>query len=250
MRILRIAAAAWTVALAVLLLLSAARAQSINDAGLRGTVTDASGAVVPHARLTLTDIATNVAHNSVSDDKGAYTFRALSPATYKMLVDATGFGRVEQENIALTVNQQATLNVTLRPATVASNITVTAVPVLLEADDATLGTDVGSKYLIQIPLANRDPFALTFLAGGVTETTGSGASDSYPAGTNFVSNGQRNATAEIRLDGNLTSSPEQGEGGTSNVYYQPSVEALQEFKVENNSFSANTGTTVAPSSTR
>jgi hypothetical protein len=158
-----------------------------------------------------------------------------------MLVEATGFGRVQQDNIALTVNQQATLNVTLHPAAVASNITVTAVPVLLETDDATLGTDVGSKYLVQIPLANRDPFGLTFLAGGVTETTGSGVSDSYPAGTNFVSNGQRNATAEIRLDGNLTSAPEQGEGGTSNVYYQPSVEALQEFKVENNSFSAEYG---------
>jgi len=225
----------------MLLSCPSARAQSVNEAGLRGTVTDASGAVVPRARITLTDVATNVAHHTVSDDRGAYAFRALSPATYKMLVEATGFGGVEQDNIALTVNQQATLNATLRPAAVSSNVTVSAVPVLLEADDATLGTDVGSKYLVQIPLANRDPFGLTFLAGGVTETTGSGVQDSYPAGTNFVSNGQRNATAEIRLDGNLTSSPEQGEGGTSNVYYQPSVEALQEFKVENNSFSAEYG---------
>jgi hypothetical protein len=75
-----------------------------------------------------------------------------------MLVEASGFGKVEQDNISLTVNQQSTLNVTLRPAAVASNITVSAVPVLLESDDATLGTDVGSKYLLQVPLANRDPF--------------------------------------------------------------------------------------------
>jgi hypothetical protein len=222
--------------------------QSINEAaGLRGTVSDASGEVVPHAHITLTDVATNVAHNSNSDDRGGYTFRALSPATYKMLVVASGFGTVEQDNIALTVNQQATLNVTLRPATVASNVTVNAVPVLLDSDDATLGTDVGSKYLLQIPMANRDPFGLTFLAGGVTETTGSGVSDSYPAGTNFVVNGQRNATAEIRLDGNLTSSPQQVKAARRNVYYQPLVEALQEFKVENNSFSAeygNNGVTV------
>ena len=241
MRMHRFAAAAWTVTLAVFLFWSPVFGQSTNEAGVRGTITDASGAVVPAAHITLTDVGTNIAHNSVSDKGGAYTFRALPPATYKMLVEASGFGRVEQDNITLTVNQQATLNVTLRPAAVASNVTVTAVPVLLETDDATLGTDVGSKYLLQIPLANRDPFGLTFLAGGVTETTGSGVADSYPAGTNFVSNGQRNATAEIRLDGNLTSSPEQGEGGTSNVYYQPSVEALQEFKVENNSFSAEYG---------
>ncbi len=240
MRISRFAAAAWLVVLAVLFL-SSARAQSINEAGLRGTISDASGAVIPNAHITLTDVATNVARNSASDGNGAYSIRALHPATYKMLIKAPGFGTVEQDNIALTVNQQATLNVTLHPATVTSDVTVSAVPVLLESDDATLGTDVGSKYLIQIPLANRDPFGLTFLAGGVTETTGSGVQDSYPAGTNFVSNGQRNATAEIRLDGNLTSAPEQGEGGTSNVFYQPSVEALQEFKVENNSFSAEYG---------
>ena len=240
MRISRFAAATWLVALAVLFL-SSASAQSINEAGLRGTISDASGAVVPNAHITLTDVATNIAHNSASDGGGAYSFRALHPATYKMLIKAPGFGTVEQDNIALTVNQQATLNVTLHPATVTSDVTVSAVPVLLDSDDATLGTDVGSKYLVQIPLANRDPFGLTFLAGGVTETTGSGVQDSYPAGTNFVSNGQRNATAEIRLDGNLTSAPEQGEGGTSNVFYQPSVEALQEFKVENNSFSAEYG---------
>ena len=167
-------AAAWTVGIMLLLSFSLAHAQSINEAELRGTVTDASGAVVPLAHITLIDVATNIAHNSVSDQRGAYTFRALRPATYKMLVEASGFGKLEQDNISLTVNQQATLNVTLRPAAVASNITVSAVPVLLEANDATLGTDVGSKYLLQIPLANRDPFGLTFLAGGVTETTGAG----------------------------------------------------------------------------
>ena len=70
---------------------------------------------------------------------------------------------------------------------------------------------------------------------------GSGTSDNYPSGTNFTSNGQRNATAEIRLDGALISAPEQGEGGNSNVYYEPLVEGMQEMKVQNNSFSAEFG---------
>src|SRR6202000_1649531 len=121
------------------------------------------------------------------------------------------------------------------------SVTVEAVPVLLDADNATLGSDIGEKYLTQIPLENRDPFGLAFLAAGVTEAAGSGINDSYPAGTNFVSNGQRNSTAEIRLDGTLTTAPEQGEGGTSNIYYQATVEALQEVKVQNNSFSAEYG---------
>jgi hypothetical protein len=218
-----------------------ALAQSTNEGVLAGTISDVSGAVIPGATVTLTDIGTNIARSAQTNGQGDYFFRALPPATYRMVIAAKGFGTVEQDNIVLTVNQQATLNTTLKPAAEATSVTVHAIPVLLDSEDATLGTDVDSKYLEQIPLLSRDSFALTFLAGGVTETTGSGTQDSYPSGTNFVSNGQRNATADIRLDGDLLSAPEQGEGGTTNVYYQPSVEALQEFKVENNSFSAEYG---------
>lgn len=227
--------------LTLFFLSSPASAQSTNEGALSGTVSDASGAVIPGATLTLTNVGTNIARTVKTNGEGDFFFRALPPATYKLVIEAKGFGTVEQENIVLTVNQKATLNTTLKPASTSTNVSVHAIPVLLDSEDATLGTDVNSKYLEQIPLLSRDSFGLTFLAGGVTETTGSGTQDSYPSGTNFVSNGQRNATADIRLDGDLLSAPEQGEGGTTNVYYQPSVEALQEFKVENNSFSAEYG---------
>ncbi|MGO9402171.1 MAG: hypothetical protein ACLPVW_01725 [Terriglobales bacterium] len=75
----------------------------------------------------------------------------------------------------------------------------------------------------------------------MTEVAGAGTMDGYPTGTNFTSNGQRNATAEVRMDGALISAPEQGEGGNSNVYYEPLVEGMQEVKVQNNSFSAEFG---------
>ena len=218
-----------------------ANAQSNDQAQIRGTVTDSSGALVAQARVTLTDTGTNVSQKTTSNDHGLYVFTGLSASNFHMLVEAPGFGSVEKAGIILTVNQQTTLNVTLLPAGASSSVTVESVPVLLDADNATLGTDVGEKYLTQIPLENRDPFGLAFLAAGVTESAGSGINDSYPAGTNFVSNGQRNATAEIRLDGTLTTAPEQGEGGTSNIYYQATVEALQEVKVQNNSFSAEFG---------
>ncbi len=215
--------------------------QTNDQAQIRGTVTDSNAAVIPHADVTLIDIGTNVALKTTSNDRGSYVFTALRASSYRMEIQSTGFGRVEKAGIILTVNQQTTLNVTLNPAGTSTSVTVEAVPVLLDSDNATLGTDVGTKYLTQIPLENRDPFGLAFLAAGVTEAAGSGTSDSYPAGTNFVSNGQRNATAEIRLDGALTSAPEQGEGGTTGIYYQPTVEALQEEKVQNNSFSAEYG---------
>jgi hypothetical protein len=215
--------------------------QSNNQAQIRGTVSDSSGALIPQARVTLTDTGTNVSQKAVANDHGLYVFTALPASSYRMLIEAPAFGTVEKAGIILAVNQQTTLNVTLVPAATNTSVTVESVPVLLDSDNATLGTDIGEKYLTQVPLENRDPFGLAFLAAGVTETAGSGVNDSYPAGTNFVSNGQRNATAEIRLDGALTTAPEQGEGGTSNIYYQATVEALQEVKVQNNSFSAEYG---------
>jgi hypothetical protein len=118
---------------------------------------------------------------------------------------------------------------------------VTTVAPLLDTESATLGSEISGEYLKEIPLMNRSFFGLTFLAAGVTEVSGAGTSDNYPSGTNFTSNGQRNATAEIRLDGSLISAPEQGEGGNSNVYYEPLVEGMQEMKVQNNSFSAEFG---------
>jgi len=158
-----------------------------------------------------------------------------------ILIEAPNLGSVERKDIVLAVSQEANLNFTLSPSSVSSSVTVTEQPPLLDTGNATSGTDITNEYVRDIPLPDRSFFGLVFLAGGVTEAAGSGIQDSYPSGTNFVSNGQRNATAEVRLDGALTSAPEQGEGGTTNVYYQPSVEIVQEFKVANNSFSAEYG---------
>lgn len=216
-------------------------AQSINQSQLRGTVTDPSGAIIPGATVTITDVGTNISQTTTSNGAGSYAFTALRASNYKLLVSAPAFGPVEKDGITLTVNQQTTLNVTLKPATQQTKVTVEAIPTLLDSDTATLGTDIPNEYLTHIPLENRDPFGITFLAAGVTESAGSGITNSYPAGTNFISNGQRNSTANIRLDGVLITAPEQGEGGNSNTYYQATVEGLQEVKVQNNSFSAEYG---------
>jgi len=215
--------------------------QSTYTGKLSGEVTDPSGAVIAGAKVTLTDQATSVQTSVTTDSKGVYVLTGLRPATYMILIEAPNLGSVERKDIVLAVSQEANLNFTLSPSSVSSSITVTEQAPLLDTGNATLGTDVTNEYVRDIPLQDRSFFGLVFLAGGVTESAGSGIQDSYPSGTNFVSNGQRNATAEVRLDGALTSAPEQGEGGTTNVYYQPSVEIVQEFKVANNSFSAEYG---------
>ncbi len=143
--------------------------------------------------------------------------------------------------MVLAVDQESSLNFRLDIAGTSATISVTSHAPLLDTDNATLGTDITSEYVKELPLINRSYFGMMFLSAGVTEVAGSGTQDNYPSGTNFVSNGQRNATAEVRMDGALISAPEQGEGGNSNVYYEPLVESMQEVKVQNNSFSAEFG---------
>src|SRR5580658_2737527 len=220
---------------------TSAAAQGSYRAQLRGVVSDATGAVINNANVTITDAGTNISRAAHTDEKGEYYFTGLRPSTYTVKVQIPGFRAEERTGVVLAVDQEATLNFALRPASVSEKVEVTTTAPLLDTQNATLGTDITSEYVKQIPLINRDFFGLTFLAGGVTEVAGSGTQDNYPSGTNFVSNGQRNATAEVRIDGALISAPEQGEGGNSNVYYEPLVEGVQEFKVQNNSFSAEFG---------
>src|SRR5579884_1290123 len=231
--------------IAVALLMAAAcgltYAQSGYEGQIRGTVTDPAGAAVPGATVRLTNNATGIAVNATTDMQGLYTFNGVRPATYTLLVSAAGFTPFESKDIVLAVSQQAVINARLQLQTVTSSVEVKESAPLLDTGSAAIGTTVSGASTRDIPLYGRSYFGLVFLAGGVTESPGSGITDSYPSGTNFISNGQRNATAEVRLDGALTSAPEQGEGGNSNVYYQPSVEVIQEFKVANNSFSAEFG---------
>ena len=215
--------------------------QGSYKAQLRGVVSDPSGAVVANATVTITDVGTDISSTAHTDDRGAYYFSGLRPSTYSLKVHVPGFRIEERTGVVLAVDQEATLNFRLIPASVNEKMEVTTTAPLLDTESATLGTNVTNEYVKDLPLLNRSFFGLTFMSGGVTEVAGAGTQDNYPAGTNFVSNGQRNATAEVRLDGALISAPEQGEGATSNVYYEPSVEIIQEFKVQNNSFSAEFG---------
>ena len=215
--------------------------QGSYEAQVRGQVTDQSGAVVVNAAVTITNVATNISQNARTDEHGQYFFTGLRPATYTVKVQASGFRASEKQNVVLQVDQQTSVDFVLHPLSVSESVEVTQAAPLLDTESATLGSEITGQYVKELPLMNRSFFGLTFLAAGVTEVSGAGTSDNYPSGTNFTSNGQRNATAEIRLDGALLSAPEQGEGGNSNVYYEPLVEGMQEMKVQNNSFSAEFG---------
>lgn len=231
--------ATWVI-LGILVVLTAlfAHGQASYTAQIRGTVTDATCAVVPNVKVTITDDSTNISKMATTGNDGHYVFTALRPTIYTLKVEASGFETVVQKNVVLAVGQQTSLDFTMKPPMATMEVQVVDTAPLLDTSTASLGTDVTNEFVSRIPLQNRDVTNLVYLSAGVTTLNNA---DAYPYGTNFSSNGQRYASAEVRVDGNLASGPEQGEGATNNVSYVPSSEVVQEFKVQNNSFSAEFG---------
>jgi hypothetical protein len=216
-----------------------ARAQGTDTALLRGTVTDTSGGVIPEATVTMINEGTKVSEKMLTDAAGRYIFNALKPASYTATVEAKGFKALVQPNIVLRVGQQTDLDFQLQVGQLTETVEVTGAAPLLNTVSGALGSQVSRQYLINLPLEDRDIAELAYLTPGITEVAGCGIN--CTGGTNFASNGQRYATAEFRLDGSLVTTPEGGEGGSTSGRYMPSVEGLQEFTVQNNSFSAEYG---------
>jgi Carboxypeptidase regulatory-like domain len=222
----------------IALLTIVAQGQGSYTAQVRGKVADQTGAVFPGAKLTMTNDGTAISNSATTDGSGEYVFNGLRPSTYTLKVEASGFQGIVQKDIVLGVGQQATLNFVLKPYSFQESVTVTETAPLLDTTGASLGTEVTNEFVSRMPLQNRDANQLVFLSAGVTTLNNA---DQYPAGTNFSSNGQRYGSGEVRLDGNPTTGPEQGEGATNNESYMPSTEVIQEFKVQNNSFAAEFG---------
>ncbi len=230
----------WLVVLlsAWLVLAPGALAQATFKAQLRGTVHDSSGAVVQKATVTLTNESTTVPVTTESDEGGRYIFNNLVPASYEIKAEATGFKASHQSGLVLRVGQESDLDIKLEVGEVSTSVEVTGSRVLLNSSNAELGQEVTSRYVTEVPLFNRDISKLTYLTPGVTESQGFQANQTQE---NFVSNGQRNSSAEVRLDGGLLSTPEAGEGAMNWTHLRPDIEIVQEFKVQTNSFSAEYG---------
>ncbi len=162
----------------VLVLVSLAASYSLAQASytsqIRGVVTDQSGASIPNATVTITNDATGIASTAKTNDHGEFLLTGLRPDQYTVKAQAPGFQGNENKGVVLAVSQQTTLNFTLKPASVVESVTVTQAPPLLDTDSAAIGTDVTNQYVRDIPLYGRSMFGLVFLAGGVTETSGSG----------------------------------------------------------------------------
>jgi hypothetical protein len=231
----------WGVALFLVLCASITAFGQLYTGTITGVVKDPSGAVVPNAKVTLTDDSKGYTYTATSDNSGIYTARNLPPTTYTARVAMPGFADFVRPGIVLDVDGNVTVNVELQVASSGQRVTVSeASAPLLQTEDSVTGQTLNRTTINDLPLINRQVFDLAFLAPGVTQAPNTTYGNGTVFATNFTSDGSRNAQADILLDGVSATSEEQNTG-ISKPLYVPPVDAVQEYRVQQSNFSAEIG---------
>lgn len=236
-------------AVALFVLITAGTALSQSDRGaIVGTVMDSSGGAVEVATLTATGTETGTVYHATSTSTGAYRFSDLLLGHYAITVTAKGFKVSTATGIEVQINSTSTLDITLQPGDVNETVTVLADVPTIEVSTSEMGTVVGSKEILELPLSLnssgqsflRSPETFVFLAPG-TQGPGTNQNGSTSSGI-FESklSGGQNFGTEVLLDGVSTT---RSDSGSAFDQTAPSVEVLSEFKVLTSTFSAEYGRT-------
>ncbi|MBV9084117.1 MAG: carboxypeptidase regulatory-like domain-containing protein, partial [Acidobacteriaceae bacterium] len=203
-----------------------------------GTILDSSGASIPNAQIKAEDIATNFTYTAVSDARGEYVISPVRVGTYRITVSAQGFQSEVAESVTLEIQQRARMDFTLHPGDVMQTMEVTAAAPVLETDNSERGQVVTSQYMQGLPLNGRNAVQLAQLTAGVVFSE-PGARDE--SGYGFSANGARSLENNFLLDGIDNNSNLPDLLNEANYVVMPSVDALQEFKVQTNTYSAELG---------
>lgn len=217
----------------------------IATGGVTGTVRDASGAAIPDAQVVLTNDQTSVVQATRSTSSGTYVFSSVPVGTYTLRARGIGFEDFVIKGIEVHVQVVLTEDATLSVGTEKQEVTVTAIAPLLQAENASIGTTIGSKQIVDLPLNGRNWASLAQLSAGVTtaSTNFSGA----PGSAYFAVDGMNPWETDFRLDGIDDNVELYGGAGptNSNVNVTPPPDAIQEFRLQNGDFNAEFGHSTA-----
>ena len=206
-----------------------------------GSITDSTGAVMPGATVTLTNTGTGLVRVVVTDANGEYTAPSLPTGTYALKAELSGFKTATRPDIPLGVDQRMKIDVKLEIGAVEESITVTGSSPLVQTSSSELGTTVGEKQIKTLPLNGRNFVNLTRTVPGVVRgipganIDGAG-SLAWRASASFSANGQRPRDNNYMLDG-----VDNNETWLQTVVLFPSVDALDEFKMQTSTYSAEFG---------
>src|SRR5215510_6948572 len=207
---------------------------------ISGIVTDGSGSAVMNAKITITDVQRNQDYRTETNSSGVYRVIELTPSVYRVTAEAAGFRTYVLESLPLSTQQNAIVNIKLEIGAVTERVEITATGPLLETSSATLSSVVENKKIIDLPLNNRNVYQLLKLVPGITPSTPNSESDFFTSTIRFSINGGKESLNDIQLDGvtAMVQSDIQGIYGASAI---PSVEGIQEFRVQTNSYTAEYG---------
>jgi hypothetical protein len=225
---------------AVVLFLSVSPSRAQVDAGaVLGAVTDASGAEVRGATVTLTNEGTSATLSTTTGSDGGYKFTPVTIGKYTVTTNFQGFTTMTERHVTVNVGAEVVINFALKPGAVTETIEVASTTPVLETQDASVGQVVDSRNVDSLPLNGRNFTFLAQLAAGVNtpqaDTRGNAASGA------FAANGLRPAQNNYLLDGIDNNSDTVDFLNGTNFVVLPPVDAVQEFKVQTSDFSAEFG---------
>jgi carboxypeptidase family protein len=204
-----------------------------------GTVADSSGNVIANANVMVTQKETGLTRQVTTSDRGYYAVHSLPVGTYSVAVEVKGFKRKSVTGITLQVNEEPRIDVTLEVGEVNETVTVDSQTPVLQTESASVGQVIDNRYTTQIPLNGRDFTQLILLTpGAVTRPGGYDLSTGAASGSlgSGVAIGGRDAHNNFTIDGAGNNARQFG-----NVALRPSIDVIQEFKVQTNSYSAEFG---------
>lgn len=228
----------WFIALAGLLCLSCsiAFAQTIT-ATILGAIHDPSGAAIPGATVVVTNTATDIARTVTADKAGYYEVPLLKPGGYRVQVSYHGFKTQERTGIVVQVDERARVDFTLEVGATTQTVQVQGNAPLVSTDSSAIGQVIGTREVLQMPLNGRYFVQLATLAPGTVEANNAGTNCNFLGQGGCISvNGSRPQSQMFMVDGTNNDDPLWGGFDLS-----PSIDDLQEFKVQNTLYSAEFG---------
>ena len=204
---------------------------------LYGTVTDRTGAVIPNAQVTATNLGTNLARTAQTNAEGQYRMEFMPIGSYSIEITAAGFKKFLQKGVTLEINVNARADAALDVGTLTEEVDVTATVPLVNTDNSQIGRSVENSEITTLPIVGRNVYTLLNLTPGV-ESTANSIVLGYPEQRTMINGGVDGGTGSVNyyLDGgtNMT-----GLRNTGNI--APNPDAVEEFRVVTNSYSAEYG---------
>jgi len=210
-----------------------------STATLSGTVTDPSGAILPHAHVTVHSLATGADRAIDTDGAGLYVVPSLQPGDYEIQATAAGFSNFTVKKVTLDVDQKVTVDMHLAVASAGETVEVESTATQIESQTMTVGQVIDRVTVQELPLNGRHFLDLTVLTPGgvVAPTAGSLTGASRGLGANsFITAGNREDSVNFQINGVNLNDMSQNQ-----ITFQPSINTTSEFKIDNSTFSAEYG---------